>query len=437
MSNLFELTAADAANLIKAREVSVVEVVTSCLERISSRDDAIKAWQMVDYEGALTAAKYADSITSNRGPLHGVPVGLKDIIDTAQIKTTYGSKAFADHWPTQNAKCVDLLKRSGAIVIGKTVTTEFAFFAPGPTVNPHHFAHTPGGSSSGSAAAVADFHVPITLGTQTAGSIIRPASFNGIFGYKPSYNRYDNSGVHPLSPSLDTLGSFARGVTDLRLVDTALCDSAMPLTEMKKPVSVVVIKTPYWRQSEIEMQNAFENFVASLDSDGIQIKFPEAHCVAELEQSIIEISACQLLLMAIEAQSILTPIAEKYAALLRPQTLELIEQGLSAPQGAQDRIVAAQHSAEKILAALFELGEIILTPSALGAAPAGIDSTGDPVFNRPWTFARTPCVNIPIACNAEGLPLGIQSVGKINYDDDLLARSAYLASITNYPISPP
>ena len=437
MSELISLSATDAAAKIREKSISAFELTSACLERISQREDKVHAWQLIDYEGALAAAKRADNIADKHGLLHGVPIGLKDIIDTAHLITTYGSRAFHKYQPQHHANCVTRLQDAGAIIIGKTVTTEFAFFAPGPTANPHNIEHTPGGSSSGSAAAVADFHVPITLGTQTAGSIIRPASFNGIVGYKPSYNFYSNRGVHPLAESLDTLGAFARSADDLGLLNRVLGQHGHGNgLSASKPASIIVVKTPYWEQASLEMRDGFEQFMRTLDDDGIKLIDGERK-VTDLNTKISEIAEAQKLLMALEAKDVLGPIAEKNPDLIRPETKQLIEQGLDAPSDAPTKIIAARSACDSLMESLNSAADIILTPSALGTAPVGLAATGDPIFNRVWTFARLPCVNLPIGRGAENLPLGLQLVGNVNNDEKFLAHVKYLANISKYDIAPP
>jgi Asp-tRNA(Asn)/Glu-tRNA(Gln) amidotransferase A subunit family amidase len=437
MNPLFELSAHRAAQLIKDKKISSVELTGACLERISERDDELHAWQLVDFEGAMAAAVRADNNALKEGLLHGVPVGLKDIIDTAELPTTYGSRAFSHHQPTRNADCVNLLQEHGAIIVGKTVTTEFAFFAPGPTVNPHNHAHTPGGSSSGSAAAVADFHVPLALGTQTAGSIVRPASFNGILGYKPSFDCYSNAGVHPLAPSLDTLGPFARELDDLHLLNRVLARNKPSLAlDTRKPTRVVVVRTPYWEQASEEMRFTFEAFADAISGDGIEV-VDAATIITNLDADLEFISECQLLLMAVEAKEILAPIAQKYGEVIRPETKSLIEQGLQAPTDAKSRIENAKAKSENMMSALASAGDLILTPSSLGAAPPGIRETGDPIFNRAWTFAHAPCINIPLARNESHLPIGAQVVAAHGQDEALLRLAKYLVSLSPYQILPP
>ncbi|MEM7467837.1 MAG: amidase [Pseudomonadota bacterium] len=436
MTALYELTASEAAHLVREKKISSYELTSACLERIAAREDTIHAWQLVDYEGALATAKRADNTDEKDGLLFGIPVGLKDIIDTADLPTTYGSKAFADHQPQKHADCVKLLKDAGAIVIGKTVTTEFAFFAPGPTVNPHNHAHTPGGSSSGSAAALADCHVPLTLGTQTAGSIIRPASFNGIYGFKPSYKSYSNQGVHPLAPGLDTLGSFARSTDDLQLLDGVLRGRAAIELSALCPKKVAIVRTPYWDQAESDMHNAFNAFVHLLEESGVKI-FDAENEVSDLDTRISRIVDAQILQIAIEARDVLAPIAEKYGDLIRRETIELIKIGENAPSDAEAKVTTAKAVAEKTLNAIFTNADMILTPGALGVAPAGIAATGDPIFNRPWTFAHVPCINIPVAKDNDGLPLGVQLVGAFNDDKKLLAHAKFCGELASYNMAPP
>ena len=436
MTSLFELSASDAAALIRNGQISALELVTACLDRIDERDDSLHAWQLVDDRGALAAAKRADNLSEKNGLLHGVPVGLKDIIDTADLPTTYGSKAFQNHQPERNADCVNALTAQGAIILGKTVTTEFAFFAPGLTVNPHNHAHTPGGSSSGSAAAVADFHVPIALGTQTAGSIIRPASFNGVYGYKPSYNFYSNRGVHPLSPSLDTLGSFTRSIDDFVLLNAVLGNSPPISVHTSKPFRLAVVRTPYWAQASPAMRSAFVDFQQRVESNGLEI-VDAATLVPTLDEMIAEISDAQLALMASEAEKILSPIVAEHGDLIRPETKNLVAMGLDAPADIVEKISSARTRSNEMIAALFDIADVVFTPSALGVAPAGIESTGDPVFNRAWTFAGLPCVNLPLT-KAEGdLPLGAQLVGKPNGDGELLAYAKFCADVSPYQIVQP
>src|SRR5579885_2458435 len=223
MTDLCRLSARDAARRIAAGTLTAEALMRACLERIQSREATVGAWAHIDPDHALAEARARDQ-SAQRGPLHGVPIGVKDIMDTADLPTGYGSRAYHGHRPGSDAACVALARAAGAVILGKTVTTEFAAMSPGKTRNPHDPAHTPGGSSSGSAAGVADFMMPLAFGTQTAGSIVRPASFCGVVGYKPSFGLVATAGVKPLAPSLDTIGGFARSVADVALFIAALTD---------------------------------------------------------------------------------------------------------------------------------------------------------------------------------------------------------------------
>ena len=217
MKNPCLMSACEAAAAIADKKISSVEMVKACLDRIDAREPAVGAWSCVDKGRALQEAALRDN-EAPRGPLHGVPVGIKDVIDTIDLPTEYGSTIYREHRPRREAACVSLVRRAGGVILGKTVTTEFALYQPGKTANPHNTGRTPGGSSSGSAAAVADWHVPVAMGTQTSGSIIRPASYCGVVGYKPTFNTFALDGTKPLAASLDTLGYITRTVEDLSLM---------------------------------------------------------------------------------------------------------------------------------------------------------------------------------------------------------------------------
>ena len=269
-SGLHRLNLAEAARGIAGGRFTSVDLVTACLERIHAREDRVKAWAWLDPDQALARARACDARPATT-PLHGIPIGVKDIIDTADMPTCYGSQVFQGHYPAEDAECIRLLKQAGAVIMGKTVTTEFAFYAPGKTANPHALDHTPGGSSSGSAAAVADFHVPLALGTQTSGSIIRPASFNGVFGCKPTYNSYSLGGIHPLAPELDTLGAFSRSPADLALLHGVLSQQDTGLADAVRPATVAVVRTPAWDDADTEAQNSVLDFAGRLRQAGIAV----------------------------------------------------------------------------------------------------------------------------------------------------------------------
>ncbi len=419
---LNEMTLCEMADGIAKRTVTSHDLVSACLDRIAAREPVVKAWTYLDPDAALSQAARCDE-EPPRSPLHGIPIGLKDIIDTADMPTCYGSEAFAAHHLEQDGACVSRLRNAGAVILGKMVTTEFAYFAPGPTTNPHNPAHTPGGSSSGPVAGVADFHVPLALGSQTAGSIIRPASYTGVIGFKPSYGTYPLDGVHPLAPSLDTLGIFTRALEDLALCHNVLALSdAQHLTEPTalRPHTVAVVRGPYWDEATSTMQSAFDAFVARIQADGID-------CAALEPTQMTPIIETQIELMAHESVATLGPIVAEFSAQIRPETRRLVEQGrLVEAVGFEERLVTATRFADEMMNEIFSVHDLIITPSAPGEAPVGLEATGDPMFNRVWTFCHAPCISVPFARGAKDLPLGVQFVGARGADARLVNFSMYL-----------
>ena len=422
MNDLARLSVSEAAARIAAGSLTSVALVEACLERIAAREHDVGAWTHLDPEMALAEARARDA-EAPRGPLHGVPVGLKDIIDTASMPTTYGSPIYAGYKPERDAPCVQQLRAAGAVILGKTVTAEFATYHPGKTANPHNLLHTPGGSSSGSAAAVADYHVPLTLGTQTAGSIIRPASFCGIIGYKPTYNAFDYGGLHALSVSLDTLGLFARSFADLTPARLAL--SLKPVSRRvtapsDKPPRIGFCRTGLWDRGEPAMRAALEATAHKLARAGAQV------VDITLPPSFMELVEAQTLIFAAEGARGLAMEARDRAELLSPELRALLEKGR---QYTTDMETAAHKLAQQCraeLAMLFHDVDVMLTPASIGEAPVGLHATGDPLFNRIWTFLHVPCVTYPVAVGTHGLPLGAQVVGPVNRDDDLIAHAWWM-----------
>jgi amidase len=429
---LNEWTLGELASGISNGTVSSTALLESCLARIEARDTTVKAWAYVDARAALEQARRLDE-ERPRSPLHGIPIGVKDIIDTVDMPTTYGSEVFAAHHPDQDAACVSRLRNAGAVILGKTVTTEFAYFAPGATTNPHNPSHTPGGSSSGSAAAVADFQVPIALGSQTAGSIIRPAAFTGVIGYKPSYAAYPLDGVLPVAPSLDTLGFFTRALEDLPLADSVLAQSNVfpaSTSTARRPRKVAVVRGREWHRGTAAMHTAFDAFVRRMQSEGLDCKFVEP-------PQMSQIIAAQTDLMAYESVGTLGPIAAEFGEAIKPETRSLVERGRRIDENFKQLLAVARGLSEEMLDEIFSGHDVVVTPSAAGEAPAGLDATGDPMFNRLWTFCGVPCINVPMARGAENLPVGVQFVGNRETDADLIAVALYLNRFCDYCIAPP
>ena len=427
--DLHKLSFVEAARGIADGVFTSVDLVTACLERIHAREDQVKAWAWLDADQALAQARACDERPATT-PLHGIPVGVKDIINTVDMPTCYGSQVYAGHYPAADAECIRLLKQAGAVIMGKTVTTEFAFYAPGKTANPHNLEHTPGGSSSGSAAAVADFHAPLALGTQTSGSIIRPASFNGVFGCKPTYNSYSLDGIHPLAPALDTLGAFSRAPADLALLHGVLSGKELPAPAAARPATVAVVRTPAWDDAEPQTRENLLDFAARLEQEGINVIEADEtplHGMMEVQQAYL----------AHGAAVSLGQVTDSHPDKVRPQTRDLVAEGRRVDESFDAGLRDALARGERFLADVFSGADLIITPGARGEAPAGLHNTGDPMFNRIWTFLQTPCMNLPLAKGRRGLPLGIQLVCNRREDERLFACAGYLQTLTGYAIDLP
>lgn len=410
-----DLTATAAAAAIRAGELTSEQLVAACLDRIAARDDSVHAWAHLDPQAALQAARRADA-EPVAGPLHGVPVGVKDLIDTADAPTAYGSPIHAGHQPPRDAACVANLRTAGAVVLGKTVTTEFALFHPGPTSNPHDPGRTPGGSSSGSAAAVADRMVPVALGTQTAGSIVRPASFCGTYGFKPTFGAVPTAGCRPIGPSLDTIGPLARAVEDLALVTGVLAgDAGRFAGHGDRQPSIAFAGTHEWDRADEETRDALIRLAADLG-------LPEVALPADFSRLV----DAQMTIMDAEAAVALDDEWRTHPDQLSTQLRELLERGRATPEAdvrAARVLVAACRSA---LPSAFLGHDALLVPGVVGEAPEGLDATGDPLFCRVWTALGTPAVAVPGLTGPDGLPLGVQVVAAPDADVDALAAATLI-----------
>ena len=417
---LIRLSASEAAGEIARGELDSETLVLACLDRIAERDDVVGAWQVVDPEAAVRQARDRDASTA-RGPLHGVPVAVKDLIDTADLPTCYGSRIHAGHRPAADAECVARLRRAGAVVLGKTVTTEFAAFAPGRTVNPLDPRRTPGGSSSGSAAAVADGMVPVALGTQTAGSVVRPASFCGVFGLKPTYGTVPTAGVRPLSDSLDTVGWFARTPEDLQLLRRVLGDTRHPDDDgaLGPRPRIGFVRTPQWPDAEASTRERIEQAVERL-AGAAQVE--ERALPAQFE----DLLPAQMTIMEREAAAALDVEWRGSRGDLSDELTRLLERGHAVSDAEYERALlladACRADLPEVLAGL----DFVLTPSAVGEAPLG-RATGDPVFCRTWTLLGVPTVSVPGLTGPSGMPLGVQVVTGRGADGRAVAAAAWLA----------
>ena len=420
-ASLARLSVTELGARIASGQLTSEAVVAACLKRIEERESTVGAWESLHADEAVAQAQTRDR-ESPRGPLHGVPIGIKDIIDTADMPTKYGSTIFATHQPDQDAKCISQLQAAGAVILGKTVTTEFAYFTPRKTANPFDPQHTPGGSSSGSAAAVADRHVPLALGTQTAGSIIRPASFCGVIGYKPTFGAFSFDGIHPLAPSFDTLGGFARSVEDIRLLRSVLIDTADESTNINLPPKVTFVKGPFWSLASSETQKAVVYAVDRLRNGGATIG------QSDLPRDFDDINELQNKVMLRECSSVFVELYESEKEHLSETLRHAIEYGQALCEDevrhARDQLKQCGETLDEITAGY----DVVLTPAAPGAAPKGLQSTGDPMFSRMWTALGLPCLCLPCMRSGNGLPIGVQLVGQRDRDKQLLEVVCWVES---------
>ncbi len=421
MTDPRSLTAREAARRIAARQLTAEALAAAYLDRIAARESVVGAWQYLDREQALAEARRRDA-EPPRGPLHGVPIAVKDLIDTVDMPTGYGSPIYRGHRPAADASCVALARAAGAVVLGKTVTTEFATFTPGKTANPRNLAHTPGGSSSGSAAAVADGMAPLAFGTQTAGSVIRPASFCGVAGYKPSFGLIGRAGVKPLADSLDTVGVLARTVEDAAFFAGVLTERPA-LRHLAVPAQAPrfgLYRTPMWDEAEPAAAAALDRARAALEHAGARIDeiaiVPEHHGLTEAQDKI----------MGFEMARSLAYERIRHSALLSPRLAQQLDLGMAVGADEYDAARALAETARAGLGGFFGDCDAILTPAAPGEAPAGLGYTGNPVFNRMWTLLGVPCATVPAHWGESGLPTGVQLVGRAQDDPRLLACAAFL-----------
>jgi len=415
MPDLTRLTAVEAAKRIESGSLTAEALTRAYLERIAEREPAVGAWQHIDPSQAIAAAQALDK-GQRRGALHGIPVGVKDIMDTADMPTTYGSRAYEGFRPRGDAACVALTRAAGSLILGKTVTTEFAAGAPGKTRHPLNPVHTPGGSSSGSAAGVADRMIPLGFGTQTAGSIIRPASYCGVVGYKPSFGTVAISGTKALAESFDTVGCLANSVADTALFVGALSGrpGLLPKEPHPKP-RIGVFRTAQWNQAEPACQAVIESAVRTLARAGAIVAERPAF------EPYDGLSDTHLIHMNYEmARNLAWERTERWD-LLAPRTTETLSTAIHITADAYDQARQAAVAARDRVAELLGDFDALLVPAAPGEAPARLDITGDPMFNRTWTLLRLPCVTVPAGWGVKGLPIGVQLVARFGDDARALA----------------
>jgi len=407
------LSASEAVRRIADKRLKARDLVEACLDRIDVREAQVHAWEALDPEGARQRADRLDKRSRPVGPLHGIPLAVKDIIATKTMPTTCGSPIYRDHVVGKDAACVTQLVKAGAIVLGKAVTTEFAGAHAGKTHNPHNLRHTPAGSSSGSAAAVADFMVPVGYGTQTAGSVIRPGAFNGVVAYKGSYGWADMTGIKPYAPSLDTLGFFARDANDLALIRAAYGHEAAEPPQRAPRIGLM--RTPWWETADAYNRKNIELAARTLRAAGARVREWQA------PDTWLGLMQAQHRIMTREATRSYARERQRFPHLISPSLQGALAEG-DAVSGRQyadakkrRRLALAQ------LAEAWQKFDLLLAPSAKGEAPSGLGNTGDPIFNRFWTLLGVPCIALPFNAGPFGLPLSVQLIGPRGSDDRLIA----------------
>ena len=448
MPQPYELTVTQAANLIRSRELSAVELAQSLLDRIETLEPSLKAWVYLDRAAALAEAEAKDREVASGGPvgpLHGIPVGVKDIYYTAGIPTTACSRVYADFVPEYDAAPVALLKRAGAIMLGKTVTTEFACMDPSPAVNPWNAAHTPGGSSSGSAVAVATGMCPAALGSQTVGSVLRPASYNGVVGFKPSYGRVSRHGVIPVSWSLDTMGWMTRTVEDAALLlqvmagpddndpvapSVAVPDYAAALENPAAP-RVGVIRQFFYDHADEETRqhtNAMVERLAEAGAEVDELPLPPSMDTAIEDQQII---------MAVEGSSFHEPMYRRQAMDYQPGIRGMIQRGLDTDAVTYSRAMERRRQFITDMRKLADRVDILLTPSTPTPPLPDLTNTGNTMYQGPWTSCGLPAITLPSGLSATGVPMGLQLVGPYLGEAGLLAAARWCEEALGVRLTPP
>ena len=415
MTKPFELTATEAIKLIRNKKLSIHEWVLSCFERIKEKEEIVKAWIYLDEENALKKSKQLDEQSNNS--LLGIPFGIKDIIDASNVPTGFGTPFYKKNIPARDAASVAVAKQSGCVFMGKTVSTELGHRAPGLTTNPHNKDFTPGGSSSGSAAAVAAMMAPVCFGTQTTGSVIRPAAYCGVIGYKPTYGDFDKSGILPNSPSIDTLGLMTRSIEDLSLFRSILLEEEieeLQNIDLKK-LKIGFVKTPHWEKTDVSTQNNLETFIDTLKMDKLNIiDLNIDKLISKADQLHLDISGYEF------KRSISFERFNYYDQLSDQLRNGRLNDGYQVSnekyKTAMKNLNVLKHETDLI----FNDIDMLITPSAPGEALKGLEYTGSPMFNTTWSLNGNPCVTLPLFKGEKNLPIGCQLITKFGDDNRLL-----------------
>jgi len=414
-----ELSLAAASAALAAGRLTAEALVASCLERIAAREPDVQAWAYVDPQAALHEARQRDR-EPRRSPLHGVPIGIKDVIDTADMPTEYGSPIYRHHRPAADAACVAQLRELGAVILGKTVSTEFATRHPNKTRNPHDLTRTPGGSSSGSAAAVADCMVPCALGTQTSSSIVRPAAYCGVVGYKPTFGLVNRAGLKFLAESLDTIGALTRTIEDAGLVVGALAGTTPPdyasVSALRPRIGFC--RTPFWSAADETTRTLLEQTAATLGRRGAAVS------EVTLDASFAQLNEAQVTLSSYEFYRALTWERTHHPELISPSLTARIAAGGRVTRDDYEAAVALTSRCRTRIADVFRDYDLLLAPSTPGVAP-DLSNTGEPTFGLLWTLLHLPCLTLPQGHGAGGMPLGVQFIAAHGADAQLLRHAEW------------
>jgi Asp-tRNA(Asn)/Glu-tRNA(Gln) amidotransferase A subunit family amidase len=420
----------EAVDALRGGHLRSEDLTRALLERIAAHESRVQAFQWIDPPRAMALARAADERLRQGQPpgvLHGIPLGIKDIIATQGIPTTMGSPIFENHLPSASAAVVARLEQAGAFVLGKTVTSEFAYFTPGKTRNPWNPAHTPGGSSSGSAAAVAMGFVPAAVGTQTNGSVIRPAAFCGVVGYKPTAGTISSAGIHPFSVSLDQVGVFGRSVADVAWLAAVLAAEGGSATgvvpadvaAVSRPPRLIAVRSPVWGQADTAMQAHFLDTVNRLRVAGAEVR------EAELPPEFAGAHAILRTVMYAEAARFFASLQRSHRDQISARLNQLIDEGAGIADSELARGLERKSRLPGVLDDFLEGFDGVVTPPTTGEAPTDLSQTGDPTFCTIWSLCGTPAVTIPTGFGPGGLPLGLQIVGPRSADSRVLAVAAW------------
>jgi aspartyl-tRNA(Asn)/glutamyl-tRNA(Gln) amidotransferase subunit A len=444
----YELSVKEASDLMKKGDLSPVELVRSCIERIEALDEKLIAWVLLDKEGALQTAERLEAelrAGRRRGPLHGIPVGIKDIIYTAGLRTEAGSRTLAGFVPPYDAAAVERLRDAGAIILGKTQTTEFASLDPAPTRNPWNLEHTPGGSSSGSGAAVAARMCPVALGSQTGGSTLRPAAYNGIVGFKAQHGRISTYGVVPLSWTMDHVGILTRTVEDAAITFEAIAGhDSRDLRSLDAPVPNIIASLKVNKPPHLGLASGdfFENVDEEMKCHTKEVAEKLRKAGAKITEVVLPSDLriayeINRIIMGAEVGTYHEEVFTRKKELYRPSIRRLIEEGLATPVTRYVRALEERFAVLAKMTPLFLQLDGLLTPGATGAAPEGLESTGNSSMQKPWTTIGLPTIALPTGLNHKGLPLGVQLVGPPCAEDKLFAMAWWCENALNVTLTPP